>query len=422
MSIGDEIIQGISQTADTVTKAVETGDFSHLSGDITRTVSIATDRVRAEARKISIDRMSPVNNAYRGGVNSTESYLKARREAEEKGKHMSAFQLRRPGKGGAIAGIIVGGILTFSFGIAFLGVLGAFVMTGLAETLIGLAVVSAFLGVSMIPLISGITKSGDVDRFRKLASAVGSREYIGIDELCQRMASSRKDVLKDIKRLMKKGMLPEARLDEGETTLILTRSASEQYDMMQRAAIERREEQQLKTVDAEVLTDDEAARALISEGNSYLVRVRQINDKISEADTMSDKLYKLEKIMQKIFEEVGRNPSKANDLRKFMNYYLPTTEKLLTAYVQLDGQPGVGNVVETRQQISGAMDTINMAFEKLLDDLFQEQAWDISSDISVMQTMMKQDGLVKDDMPSQMSGTAAATATATMAAGAYEKE
>jgi hypothetical protein len=77
-----------------------------------------------------------------------------------------------------------------------------------------------------------------------------------------------------------------------------------------------------------------------------------------------------------------------------MVYYLPTTMKLLQAYIELDKQPLAGeNIISTKQEIKEALGTINTAFENLLDSLFQDMAWDISSDISVMKTMMAQDGL-----------------------------
>ncbi len=101
--------------------------------------------------------------------------------------------------------------------------------------------------------------------------------------------------------------------------------------------------------------------------------------------------------MNRIFAQVKKDPSSADELHKLMNYYLPTTKKLLNAYVELDRQPEVGdNITQTKQQIDEAIDTINTAFESLLDSLFQDMAWDISSDISVMKTMMAQDGLTVD--------------------------
>lgn len=77
-----------------------------------------------------------------------------------------------------------------------------------------------------------------------------------------------------------------------------------------------------------------------------------------------------------------------------MDYYLPTTSKLLHAYIDLDRQGIAGeNIKSTKKEIEDTLDTVNAAFERLLDSLFEDTAWDISSDISVMKTMMAQEGL-----------------------------
>ena len=82
-----------------------------------------------------------------------------------------------------------------------------------------------------------------------------------------------------------------------------------------------------------------------------------------------------------------------------MEYYLPTTVKLLEAYEDLDGQPVQGaNIISSKQEIEKTLDTLNVAFEKLLDSLFQDTAWDVSSDISVLHTMLAQEGLTEDGL------------------------
>ena len=97
-----------------------------------------------------------------------------------------------------------------------------------------------------------------------------------------------------------------------------------------------------------------------------------------------------------ILEQVQKKPASAGELRRFMNYYLPTTTKLVTAYVELDSQHvDVANVTSTKREISETLDTINDACGQVLDDMFQDQAWDISSDINVMKTMMEQEGLTR---------------------------
>ena len=138
------------------------------------------------------------------------------------------------------------------------------------------------------------------------------------------------------------------------------------------------------------------AKDILSDGTEYIKFVRTINDKIPDTEEMSDKLYRLEEIMNKIFAQVRKNPESADELHKLMDYYLPTTKKLLSAYIELEKQPDLDNVTKTKAEISDAMDTINEAFENLLDSLFQDMAWDISSDISVMKTMMAQDGLTAE--------------------------
>ena len=102
--------------------------------------------------------------------------------------------------------------------------------------------------------------------------------------------------------------------------------------------------------------------------------------------------------MTKIFDQVEKKPESAPDLHKMMSYYLPITRKLVDAYRDLDAQQVEGqNIVKTKKEIEDSLDTINTAFENLLDSFFQDTAWDISSDITVLRTMMAQDGLMKKD-------------------------
>ena len=107
----------------------------------------------------------------------------------------------------------------------------------------------------------------------------------------------------------------------------------------------------------------------------------------------------MEMLVDRIFDRVEQNPESVDDIRKLMEYYLPTTVKLLEAYQELDAQPVEGeNIRSSKREIEATLDTLNMAFERLLDSMFQETAWDVSSDISVLQTMLAQEGLVDDGL------------------------
>ena len=91
--------------------------------------------------------------------------------------------------------------------------------------------------------------------------------------------------------------------------------------------------------------------------------------------------------------------AKVPELKKLMDYYLPMTVKLLNAYADMDAQPVQGETIQaSKREIEATLDTLNLAFEKLLDSVFQDTAMDVSSDISVLQTLLAQEGLVEDEL------------------------
>ena len=112
---------------------------------------------------------------------------------------------------------------------------------------------------------------------------------------------------------------------------------------------------------------------------------------------VSKQIRKLEEISKKIFEFVAENPKKAPQIRKFMNYYLPTTLKLLEAYERFRSQDVKGqNLTMAMKHIENVLSTIIAAFEKLLDNLFQDEAFDISAEITVLENMLTQEGLTEE--------------------------
>ena len=137
---------------------------------------------------------------------------------------------------------------------------------------------------------------------------------------------------------------------------------------------------------------------VIQAGDDYVRKIREANDAIP-GEEISAKISRMEMLVDRIFDRVEENPESIDDIRKLMDYYLPTTVKLLDAYEELDGQPVQGeNIISSKREIEKTIDTLNTAFEKLLDDLFQDTAWDLSSDISVLQMMLAQEGLTDDGL------------------------
>ena len=205
-------------------------------------------------------------------------------------------------------------------------------------------------------------------------------------------------------------MLPQAKFDENRKTLILTDNAYGQYRQAMEAKHARETEQQRREQAIENMVASGDIKEIMREGERVIRKIREYNDRIPDR-VMSDKLDHLERVVDRIFNKVREEPEHAQELGKFMSYYLPTTEKLLDAYVELDNQPEIGeNIPKTKKEINEALDVINDAFEALLDSLFQDIAWDISSDITVMKTMMAQDGLRNDKVADAAREAAGETA------------
>jgi hypothetical protein len=138
---------------------------------------------------------------------------------------------------------------------------------------------------------------------------------------------------------------------------------------------------------------DPKVAALIQEKDKALGEMRRLNEAISD-ETISKQIDQLEEITTKIVDYVAEKPEKLPQIRKFMNYYLPTTLKLLNAYDRM-GTAGVSgeNIDGTMGKIETMMETVVAAFQKQLDALFQDEAMDIASDITVMENLMAQEGL-----------------------------
>ena len=138
---------------------------------------------------------------------------------------------------------------------------------------------------------------------------------------------------------------------------------------------------------------EKATEAEKDQYQKYLDELRDVNDAIPDEE-MSNKISRLEAVSAKIFEQAKTDPEKLPRMRKFMEYYLPTSLKLLQTYAELDAQGVEGeNISESKRRIEQTMDTLVQAFETQLDQLFQSDAMDVSADIDVMENMLRADGL-----------------------------
>ena len=118
-----------------------------------------------------------------------------------------------------------------------------------------------------------------------------------------------------------------------------------------------------------------------------------MNDNIP-GEEISAKLFRLENLLKEIFEGLKEHPEQRHQMRKFMDYYLPTTLKLVEAYEEFDELSAQGQEIrEAKAEIEKTLDTINSAFEELLNRMFRATAYDVTTDAQVLQTMLAKEGL-----------------------------
>ena len=142
---------------------------------------------------------------------------------------------------------------------------------------------------------------------------------------------------------------------------------------------------------------------MLKDGKLAIEEMKRLDLAIEDAEISAD-IVRLEQVSAKIFEEVKADPKKLSQIRKFMDYYLPTTLKLLNAYDRASGAGISGeNVDATIAKVEGMMKTIVTAFEKQLDSLYGSEALDISTDITVLETMMAREGLAGEQLKAQTS-------------------
>ena len=136
-------------------------------------------------------------------------------------------------------------------------------------------------------------------------------------------------------------------------------------------------------------------QSVIFQGKRAIADIRRLNDEIPD-ERMSAQIDLIERLTAQIFDCVKQHPEKLSQIRQFLNYYLPTTIKLMEQYVTLQNQSvKTENITEGMQKIEDLLDKVIVAFQRQLDALFESDVVDITADIRVMEQMMASEGLTE---------------------------
>lgn len=258
---------------------------------------------------------------------------------------------------------------------------------------------------AFVPSIGCLTASGICfGRMRYLKRAQNYQkqlkgvDYAAVKDMAQFFSLPEDRVRSDLKRMMSDGMLRDCYFDDQQTCLILSREVYDQYLSLQENLRQKQLEAERAAAIRQEDPDAAAAEELRRTGEEYIRKIRQINIDLPEQE-ISAKLDSLEKICTQIFDYVSKNPEKMPQIRKFMSYYLPTTLKFSEAYRDLELKAVQTDEIQaTKAEIRQALDNINLAFQKLYANLMQKDLMGLSADISALETMLSQEGLIDNDL------------------------
>lgn len=228
-------------------------------------------------------------------------------------------------------------------------------------------------------------------RFRKYVREIGNNTVIPVSDLAVATAKPIEFTINDLLDLINKDLFRQARIVENGKLFILD---SKTYKLYKKELLNSQMNEINEDDKNSLAEDKEKAELILRQSKVYIKELTHICENINEP--MKTKIANLLKTITKIFEVVKENPQEAENLTKATDYYLPITVKISNNYLDIAEMP-TASVGSSLKEIENTMDTILVAFNKLLDNLYADKMLDLSSDISVLKTMLKQEGLLDDD-------------------------
>ena len=304
--------------------------------------------------------------------------------------------VRKPSKLGDYQGKVTwGGILGAIGAWKLLGTLDMLSYAGTFSILKNIIIYGAFLGIGIYQFVKGKNYINRTNRYSRYMKLLEHKQFASVEELAGAVAKSARTVVKDLEFMIEQKWFLEGRMDEKKSQFMLTDKVYEQYKLAEQGRV-LREQEELEKQKIEKDPVQKEVMHLVTEGNRYVKEIRRLNDEILGAD-ISNQLDKIEEIITSIFEIVKRKPEKRAELRKLMQYYLPMTVKVVTSYRDFENEKIPSRQLEeSKKEIRETLDKVIMAFEALREKIFQEEVLDVSTDLDVLETMMSQEGLIKD--------------------------
>lgn len=422
-------------------EALQTGDFSGLNELVSQTVtdalsdagkhivqsmnsaagakgsdhnSVNREKELQRQKHEQLHRQQKQQEARQSRQEVRQSRQEVRQKQQETQHRQELFQSGQPAELSPVKFKEVGGVsnvLYQVFGGIGLGISTLIAALRLPGTLLGAGSASGWIVniifflffFSMIKF--GVRQKDRLKRAKRYIRLCGSQMYGQIENLARDTGNSARYVSKDIRRMLNLGMFPEGHLDDQKTCFMLNDSVHRQYlEAKNNRLLREKEEKQAQKqpqspskADSELKPETDAQETelntMIAEGMECIRRLRELNDRIP-GEIISQKLYRLENLLNDIFDSVREHPEQMHRMHNLMDYYLPTTLKLVESYEDFDriSTPGE-EIIAAKAEIERTLDIINQAFAELLSNLFQDAVFDATTDAQVLKTMLAREGL-----------------------------
>ena len=249
-----------------------------------------------------------------------------------------------------------------------------------------LALVTACFGWMAACGVSQREAGRQMGQLADLADSMDGGNGLPVEMLADLTHQKKKKTLKRLKKSIRKGWL-NAWLDEKTETVYLT---AEDY----RAAQERPEPQ---PAPAQPEQGENTETPLNLETARRFAQVLEQEQQLMQDAQGREELETMQKTTTAICEWLEAHPESLPKARRFAEYYIPTTLKLLHTYNDVQGQQGE-NAETIRRDIAGILHTLNQAYSNLYDNLLSDVAMDVSSEIAALQGMLANDGLTGEGL------------------------
>ena len=228
-------------------------------------------------------------------------------------------------------------------------------------------------------------RSRDMSRY---AAIIGKQDSVSLMKISS--ATSRKigRVKRDLQNMIDDGFFGEQAYIDHANLCFMRSPEAEPDGVIQQ--MEKNASHSMSSVARDLGAEDMAD---LSDYDAVLRKIRRLDEDI-EDESVSARIRRIENITRNIFHYVGDNPEKKQQIRMLMNYYLPTTLKLLESYSRIEEVGVAGqNMQDAKDNIEKILDMLVVGFEGQMDQLFKSESLDITSDIEVLEQMMNKDGL-----------------------------